>query len=608
MQRESSSYQFPHSFHIPVMGLGFTVDTPLKVARYGISSVVSVMEDHLLEQMRAYHSLNNNLPYVKIESNESDARARRITAYLDMLHELVSRQIDIIKSLPLEPGNDLDKYFELLPENSEVKHSYREVLTCLNEVDKQMAIGFLKNMLTPGDIDINIMTKLDKLNYGPDGEVLGPEYADAVSALRGFANSKLSSSVVFSAGLNPRLYGYCEQIKAFYPDANGRLEKRIILKVSDYRSAKIQGLFLAKKGLWVSEFRIESGLNCGGHAFATEGFLMGPILEEFKQNRESLNDELYRVCTEALKLKQTFGFKDYPVFKLTAQGGVGTSEEHLFLLTQYGLSSVGWGSPFLLVPEATNVDEDTLQKLASAVPSDYYLSHASPLGVPFNNFRPSSSEFQRKQRIVKGRPGSPCYKKFLAMDTEFTDLPICTASRQYQKLKIAQIQLEQLPADETMRRIAEVEEKDCLCEGLGVPALLRNGLTPPHKLNAVVVCPGPNLAFFSGTFSLERMVSHIYGRESILNRIPRPHMFVNELYLYIDYLKTKISKPAGEFNAKTMKSIMAFKDNLKNGVAYYQNLLNSGLLQGQYVREQLRKAEERLNQTEAQIQALFTMV
>ena len=40
----------PHTFHIPVMGLGFTVDTPVKVAKYGISSVVSVIEDQLLER------------------------------------------------------------------------------------------------------------------------------------------------------------------------------------------------------------------------------------------------------------------------------------------------------------------------------------------------------------------------------------------------------------------------------------------------------------------------------------------------------------------------------------------------------------------------------
>ena len=68
--------------------------------------------------------------------------------------------------------------------------------------------------------------------------------------------------------------------------------KKIILKVSDYRSAIIQGKFFAKKGLWVSEYRIESGLNCGGHAFPTQGYLMGPILEEFKKNIDSLFQKL----------------------------------------------------------------------------------------------------------------------------------------------------------------------------------------------------------------------------------------------------------------------------------------------------------------------------
>lgn len=34
-----------HSFHIPVMGIAFTIDTPIKVARFGISSVISIVED-----------------------------------------------------------------------------------------------------------------------------------------------------------------------------------------------------------------------------------------------------------------------------------------------------------------------------------------------------------------------------------------------------------------------------------------------------------------------------------------------------------------------------------------------------------------------------------
>ena len=36
-----------HQFHIPVMGTAFTIDTPLKVARFGISSVVSLCDDEL---------------------------------------------------------------------------------------------------------------------------------------------------------------------------------------------------------------------------------------------------------------------------------------------------------------------------------------------------------------------------------------------------------------------------------------------------------------------------------------------------------------------------------------------------------------------------------
>src|SRR5690606_13618855 len=120
------------------------------------------------------------------------------------------------------------------------------------------------------------------------------EFNDAHAAVRGFANSNLKSGLVLSAGLNPRLYSYISNFDAFFPNEKGEVDKKIILKVSDYRSALVQGKFLAKKGVWVSEYRVESGLNCGGHAFATDGFLMGPILEEFKQNRKTLIEEVHQ--------------------------------------------------------------------------------------------------------------------------------------------------------------------------------------------------------------------------------------------------------------------------------------------------------------------------
>ena len=73
----------------------------------------------------------------------------------------------------------------------------------------------------------------------------------------------------------------------------------------------------------------------------------------------------------------------------------------MILRDYYNLDSTGWGSPFLLVPEATSVDDGTLQKLIHSGEDDYFLSHASPLGIPFNNFRNSSSEEQRKKYLPK---------------------------------------------------------------------------------------------------------------------------------------------------------------------------------------------------------------
>ncbi|MEI6816662.1 MAG: hypothetical protein WCL14_08635 [Bacteroidota bacterium] len=561
-----------HTFHIPVMGLGFTIDTPIKVARFGISSVISIIEDELVEQMRKHHSQQTGEEYIAIKNDDEDHRARRITAYLDLVNRIVNQQIENLKSLPFEAGNDLVKYFELLPDDSPVKELY---LKMLNENDVQAKIAYQKQLrekIKPGSIDVNVMAKVDKVNYDKEGQALPLGFSDALSSFRGFANSELNSCVVLSAGYNPRLYSYIENFPDFFPDANGNLKKRIILKVSDYRSALIQGRLFAKKGLWISEYRIESGLNCGGHAFATDGLLMGPILEEFKNKKLEFSEELFVLCNNSLAGKDHKTFENKPELKVTVQGGIGTANENKFLLEYYGVSSTGWGSPFLLVPEATNVDDQTLQELVSAKKDDYFMSHASPLGIPFNNFRKSTSEIQRKMRVEKGRPGSPCYKKFLAFDTEFTTLPICTASREYQNLKIKQLQEKNLPTDIYDQEFNAIIEKDCLCEGLGVTALINNHLPLDHKLNAVTICPGPNLAYFSNVFSLKQMVDHIYGRINILNNLKRPNMFVNELSLYVDYLKNEIINNIHITIENKNKQVTSFKNNLLNGIEYYKEL------------------------------------
>jgi hypothetical protein len=565
-----NSHTTLHSFHIPVMGLGFTADTPIKVAKYGISSVVSIMDDHMLEDLRRIYSRKLEIPYLPISEKTTDSRANRIKAFLNLLHVSVNKQIEELKSQSFEYGIAINEYFNLLPDSHGLKILYERMKQEVGEA-KEAIQNRLKAAISPGKIDVNIMTKVDKINFDKDGKELPREYSDALSALRGFAESDLESSVVFSAGMNPALYGYAEQFADFFPDQNGKIKKGIILKVSDYRSALIQGRFLAKKGLWVSEFRIESGLNCGGHAFATDGLLIGPILEEFKNNRAELKQALFETCQKALTDKGSHLLSEDIMPKITYQGGIGSAAEDKFLMNYYQLDGTGWGSPFLLVPEATSVDKDTLDRLIQSRKSDYYLSHASPLGVPFNNLRTSSGEEQRLSRIEKNRPGSPCYKKFLSFSTEFSSKPICTASREYQNLKLK----DYAEGKTTQNEMDEVLEKDCLCEGLSASVILNQGEEPRRNLKAVTICPGPNLAYFKGVFSLKEMLDHIYGKANIILDPERPQVFVKELQLYVQHLQHEISKSLPEKSQKFESYVDKFKANLSQGIVYYQELIAS---------------------------------
>jgi len=561
-----------HSFHIPVMGLGYTIETPAKVARYGISSVISIVEDNLIEKMRKLYFEKMGKDYLPISVKEEDYRAKRITSYLNVIKEEVDCQFQKLIEEEFIEGSEINKYFELLPETSDLKIDYLKMLDSDGE-DRIKLESKLKTSMVKGDIDVNIMTKLDKFNYDKNGEQLPAQFCDAMSALRGFALSDLSSSIVFSAGLNPRLFSYCAEFPDFFPDLHGNLKKKIILKVSDFRSALIQGKFLAKKGLWVSEFRIESGLNCGGHAFASGGTLLGPILEDFKNKREELASELRLLCQKAW---ESIGISAVnPNLKITVQGGVGTAEEHQFLLEYYSLDGVGWGSPFLMVPEAVSIDNETLGLLINAKKEDYYLSDASPLGVPFNNIKNTTAEQLIAKRRNQDRPGSPCYKKFLQFNTEFTKIPICTASREYQHQKIKQMALPDTPKIIIEKGESVIKEKECLCEGLAAAALLSNGIEPDRKLDAVSICPGPNLAYFSGEYSLKEMIDHIYGRAMLLNENSRSHVFVNELRLNVSYLENQIKKFTDETSAQKIKFVEDFKRNLTEGISYYFELFKT---------------------------------
>ncbi len=560
-----------HTFHIPVMGIGFTIDTPVKVAHYGISSVMSLVDDILAEKMREFYSKKLDLPYDAItEKNSTDHRAQRITAYLNLVDKMVHDKFAEMKRSFNEKGEEVQKYIDMLPDFSEVKKQFKEFIA-KNTVREDIA-AWIDEHLHPGSIDVNIMTKLDKENYRND-EKLSNEFNDAHAALRGYAQSNLRSAIVFSAGMNPRLYGYIEKFEDFYPDANGDIKKKIILKVSDYRSAIIQGKFLAKKGLWVSEYRIESGLNCGGHAFATDGYLMGPILDEFRLHRQDLIQTTHDIVVEALKAKNRPVPPSPLPIKITAQGGVGTHEEHQFLLEHYGLDSIGWGSPFLLVPQATNVDVHTMQLLCDAKEKDLYLSNISPLGVPFNSLRGNTKDIEKQELIDKGRPGSSCPKKYIQLNTEFTEQAICRASRQYQNIRIKMLDEKGLTEEQKKEEFEAITDKSCICVGLGTSALIVNNLNTKVEGPGVSICPGPNIAYFDKIISLKEMVDHIYGRINIIsNEEMRPNLFVKELKLYVDYLKAKIAETPAPISDKQMKYFLTFQQNLSEGIEYYKNL------------------------------------
>jgi hypothetical protein len=562
-----------HKFHIPVLGLGFSIDTPLKVAKYGISSVVSIVDDELIERMRAYHSQAFGEPYIAISKNAVDSRARRITSYLNLLQRIIDHQFSELKSLPFKPGNDLCRYFELLPDDSQLKLGYELMMDYPEGERKTIFQNILRKRMQKGAIDVNIMAKVDRARPNTNAHLTNDENSDALAALRGFASSTLNSSVTLSAGMNPRLYSYLEKFEDFFPTENDNPKKKIVLKVSDFRSAYIQAKYLAKKGLWVSEFRVESGLNCGGHAFATDGFLIGPILEEFKEKKMQMEEELYSVYKEALLEKGISNTSLQPQ-KLSVQGGIGTAKENEFLLEHYQLDSTGWGSPFLLVPEVTNVDQATLAQLVSATEKSFYLSNSSPLGVPFNNFLGSTIEVERLERIKKGRPGSPCTKKYLCTNTEFTQEPICTASRQYQNLKIKELKKQNLSIEKLGKELEKVTEKVCLCEGLCSSTYQSIGILKPKESKAVAICPGPNIAYFSSIYSLDEIVDHIYGRKDLLSGVRRPNVFIKELELYIDYLQNEINTFIQQINTKKQIQLAKFKQQLINGIDYYTSLFS----------------------------------
>jgi hypothetical protein len=513
-----------------------------------------------------------------------------------MVEDIVSLQIKSMttETEPFDEKSKITQYYKMLPE-SNLKDLYNEMLLTIDIEKKEEIKKILRNHIIPGSIDVNIMTKLDSDNYH-EGEKLPQEFSDALSALRGYAKSNLNSSIIFSAGMNPRLFAYTATFDDFFPDKNGIIKKKIILKVSDYRSAMIQGKYLIKRGLWVSEYRIESGGNCGGHAFISNGKLMGPILEEFKEKKDQLLKDFHSLYITALEKRGKYNIKQPLKSKITVQGGINSALENNLLQQYYDVDATGWGTPFLFVPEATNVDEEHLQKLIEATDKDIYLSNSSPLGIPFWNLKTSSSETKRLNNICKGTPGSICTKSFAITNTEFTELPICVSSKTYQKYKLEELAKKDLTKEQRITLEKDILDKACICNGLAGSALLKNKI---FKDAEVTICCGPSAAYFSKLAKLEEMVDHIYGRISLLSESYGPHMFIKEIKIYINSFQKEIKKYSQGFSHHPPKYFQTFQENLNQGIEYYSQKTVSffkQLKQQEYFLQDLKKLKEELKE------------
>ena len=566
-----------HKIHIPVMGICYTADTPIRVAHLGITSVISLVDDGLLEEYRMAYAERLGLDL----GSPQTTRIGRIRSYLDFVADEVECKFARLCAERFDGASNKDLYFRMLPLDSRLRVEYDGLFAKVG-LARLAAEAALTEKMEPGEIQANIMVGLNHDEA-------------AFDAVRGFAASKVKGSLVLSAGVNLAVFEEIAKCKDFYRTSGKAPSKKIILKVSDYRSALIQGRYLAKKGLEVHEYRIESGVNCGGHAFFESKKLLLDVVREFVSKR----DELFQT-TRGMIAKFASSMANAPVqdivppaspSRLTAQGGL-CSPEDIETVMSLGVDGVGVGTPFLLVPQATSMDKETRRMLMAAAPDDIYISHASPLEIPFVNLRTSTAanlcrekvrEFFAPQGEKTGvpelQPGFPCRQHYLCRQVPGFDHPVCMASREYVLRRLAEI--DRLEQDElcvisngsssittapqsfstegresivscacsrdvhekydALRRLTL--ERECICRFLGnagreeirekSPSLhfqpecvaVARGSQPARVREPVTICPNPDIGYFNREYSLEEMMCHLYGTGTRLTPKDKPSAF-----------------------------------------------------------------------------------
>ncbi|MBI3233587.1 MAG: hypothetical protein HYZ42_06030 [Bacteroidetes bacterium] len=153
----------------------------------------------------------------------------------------------------------------------------------------------------------------------------------------------------------------------------------------------------------------------------------------------------------------------------------------------------------------------------------------------------------------------------------------------------------QLTDSEFEKQKSDLLAKECLCVGLSNAASLSYNEPFLKKLKAVNICPGPNIVNFSGLVSLKTMVDHIYGRANILINKERPHFFIAELNLYINYLKNELSKET-DIKADTKRKMyyQVFIRNLSDAISHYYKLAEESVISSEGFEEGLINGEREI--------------
>ena len=73
------------------------------------------------------------------------------------------------------------------------------------------------------------------------------------------------------------------------------------------------------------------------------------------------------------------------------------------------------------------------------------------------------------------------------------------------------------------------------------------------------------------------MVRHIYGKTNVITTTNRPHFFIKELSMYVDYFSNKVDEFQHSFTKKQEKYLTNFKNNLNDGIGYYQQLFSDSI-------------------------------